>query len=103
MRYERFLVIIEGFIWLSDIVDKIESKHGVTVHEAENIFTDKPFFSKIEKGHIKGEDLYRVLGETDSGRYMTVFFIYKETHEALVISARDMTDGERKYYAKRKK
>ena len=96
-------MIIDGFIWLCDIIDKLESKHGVRIHEAENIFTLKPFFSKIEKGHIKGEDLYRALVKTDSGRYLTVFFIYKETHEALVISARDMTDGERKYYAKRTK
>lgn len=42
-------MIIEGFIWLTDIVDKIESKHGVTISEAENIFTGKPFFSRIEK------------------------------------------------------
>jgi len=96
-------MIIEGFIWLTDIVDKIESKHGVTISEAENIFTGKPFFSRIEKGHIKGEDLYRALGKTDSGRYLTVFFIYKETHEALVISARNMPGRERKYYAKRKR
>jgi len=53
MRYERFLVIIEGFIWLSDIVDKIESKHGVTVHEAENIFTDKPFLVKLRKDILR--------------------------------------------------
>jgi len=45
----------------------------------------------------------RALGQTDSGRYLTIFFIYKETHEALVISARDMTDKERKNYAKRKR
>ena len=96
-------MIIEGFIWLTDIVDKIESKHGVTISEAENIFTGKPIFSKIEKGHIKGENLYRALGQADSGRYISVFFIYKTTHEALVISARTMTERERKYYAKRKK
>jgi len=96
-------MIIEGFIWFADIVDKIETKHGVTTSEAENIFTKKPFFNKIKKGHIRGEDLYRALGQTDSGRYLTVFFIYKETHDALVISARDMTDKERKNYAKRKR
>ena len=96
-------MIIEGFIWFADIVDKIETKHGVTTLEAENIFTKKPLFNKIKKGRIRGEDLYRALGQTDSGRYLTVFFIYKETHEALVISARDMTHQERKYYAKRKR
>ena len=94
---------IEGFIWLADIVDKIESKHGVAVSEVESLFTSKPIFNKIQKGRIKGEDVYRALGQTDSGRYLAVFFIYKMSREALVISARGMTDREKKYYAKRKK
>ncbi|PIY87202.1 MAG: hypothetical protein COY75_04060 [Nitrospirae bacterium CG_4_10_14_0_8_um_filter_41_23] len=94
------------------MADKLETKHGVTTSEAENIFTKKPLFNSrnwytftfpLTKGHVKGEDLYRALGQTDSGRYLTVFFIYKETHEALVISARDMTDKERKNCAKRKR
>lgn len=96
-------MIIEGFIWFADIVDKIETKHGVTTSEAEIIFTRKTLFNRIKKGNVRGEDLYRALGQTDSGRYLAVFFIYKATHEALVISARDMTDKERKNYAKRKR
>ena len=96
-------MIIQGFIWLTEIIDKIETKHAVAAYEAESIFTGKPIFSKIKKGHVKGEDLYRALGQTDAGRYLSVFFIYKQTHEALVISARDMTDKERKHYAKRKR
>jgi len=97
------LVIIEGFIWLSDIVDKIETKHGVSLSEVENVFTRNPVFSKMQKGHIKGEDLYRALGQTHSGRYLAVFFIYKTTREALIISARDMAKREKKYYEKGKK
>ncbi len=96
-------MIIEGFIWFADIVDKIETKHRVTISEVEIAFTRKPVFNKIERGRVRREDLYRALGQTDSGRYLTIFFIYKETHEALVISARDMTDKERKNYAKRKR
>ena len=95
-------MIIEGFIWLSDIIDKLESKHGVTRVEVENLFTQKPLFSKIQRGKIKGENLYRALGQTESGRYIVAFFIYKTTRQALIISARDITDRERKYYARRK-
>ena len=51
----------------------------------------------------QGEDLYRALGHSDSGRYLTVFFIYKKTREALVISARDMTQKEKRQYEKRKR
>lgn len=95
-------MVIKGFIWLTEIIDKIENKHAVAAYEVESIFTGKPIFSRIKKGHVKGEDLYRALGQTDAGRYLSVFFIYKQTHEALVISARDIMDKERKYYAKRK-
>jgi uncharacterized DUF497 family protein len=96
-------MIIEGFIWLPDIVDKLESKHNVSIFEVESLFARKPVFRIIEKGRIIGENLYRALGQDQSGRYLAVFFIYKTTREALVISARDMSEPERKYYAKRKK
>ena len=96
-------MVIEGFIWYSEIIDKLDEKHSVTRFEVENLFNRKPIFSKIQKGHIKGENLYRALGQTEFGRYLAVFFIYKRTREALVVSARDMTDKERKYYGKRKR
>ena len=50
---------------------------------------------KIE--HLsEGEDLYAALGRTESGRYLIVFFIYKLSGEAFILSARDMDDKERK-------
>ena len=48
-------MIIEEFIWFADIVDKIETKHGVTTSEAENIFTRKPLFNKIKKDVLGGK------------------------------------------------
>jgi uncharacterized DUF497 family protein len=94
---------IEGFIWYSDILEKLENKHNVGTDEVESLFDGKPVTRKIESGHFQGENLYRSLGQSHNGRYLTVFFIYKATREALVISARDMTSRERRYYAKRKK
>lgn len=94
---------IEGFIWYTDILEKLEYKHRVSIAEVESLFERKPVFRTIEKGYVKGENLYRALGQSHNGRYLTVFFIYKATREALVISARDMSDRERRYYAKRKK
>lgn len=54
----------------------------------------------MNKGHYRGEDVYRALGQTEAGRYMAIFFIHKLTHEALILSARDMDDQERKSYAR---
>jgi len=75
----------------------------VRISEAESVFTEFPVFNRIQRGHVEGEDLFRALGQTDSGRYLTVFFIYKKTREVLVISARDMMEKERRQYAKRKR
>jgi uncharacterized DUF497 family protein len=38
------------------------------------------------------------LGQTDAGRYLSVFFVYKKTHDAIPISVRDMDDDERDDY-----
>ena len=39
--------------------------------------------------------------KTDSGRFLIVFFVYKKGNQALILSARDMTDAERKRYEKK--
>ena len=92
---------IDGIIWLRDIADKLEFKHNVTIEEVEETLNNKPKFRFVEKGERKGEDVYMALGRTDSGRYLAILFIYKRTKEALILSARDMGDKERKQYGKK--
>ncbi len=41
------------------------------------------------------------LGQTEAGRYLMILFIYKQTKEALVLSARDMAKKERKMYGRK--
>jgi len=55
----------------------------------------------LHKGDRPNENLYMGLGQTNAGRYLAVLFIYKATREALVISARDMADKERKLYGRK--
>jgi hypothetical protein len=94
---------ITDIIWLAPFVEKLERKHTVSVEEVEQVLAKRPRIQFIERSDVVGEDLYRALGRTDAGRYLVVFFVYKRAGKALVISARDMTAGERKSYAKRKK
>jgi len=55
-----------------------------------------------EKGHTAGEDVYAAFGQTFGGRYLSVFFIYKPSIKtAIIISARDMSDKERKAYGRK--
>ena len=66
---------IEGIIWLDQIVDKLDSKHSVQTHEVEEVFLEKPKFRFVEKGERRDEDVYLALGQTESGRCLTVLFI----------------------------
>jgi uncharacterized DUF497 family protein len=55
----------------------------------------------VTKGNVVGEDVYWALGQTDAGRYLTIFFIYKHGGLAMPVSARDMNSKERKRYEKK--
>jgi len=92
---------IEGIVWLRDVVDKLASKHDVETFEVEEVFNDKPKIRFVEKGEREGEDVYLALGQTEAGRYLAVLFIYKQTREALILSARDMEAKERRQYGKK--
>jgi uncharacterized DUF497 family protein len=92
---------IEGIIWLRTVVDKLAFKHHVETHEVEEVFVGEPKFRLVEKGEREGENVYIALGQSDAGRYLTVLFIHKKTREALILSARDMADKERKMYGRK--
>jgi len=92
---------IADIIWLPEIIDKLAWKHNVMPSEVDEVLFSKPLYRKAQKGHRPGEDVYAALGRTDAGRYLAVFFVYKQTQEALILSARDMDRKERKLYAKR--
>ena len=92
---------IEGVIWLANVVDKLAFKHHVEIWEVEEVLAGEPKFRFVEKGEREGEDVYLALGQSEAGRYLTVLFIHKKTKEALVLSARDMADKERKLYGRK--
>ena len=92
---------IDGIIWLRDIVDKLDWKHQVDTEEVEEVLNNYPQIRFVEKGERKDENVYMALGQTDAGRYLSVFFVYKKTNEALILSARDMANKERKQHGKK--
>jgi hypothetical protein len=94
-------MLIDDIIWLPQVIDKLDWKHNVSPEEVEEILFSKPMFRKVQKGHIPGEHLYAALGHTNAGRYLIVFFIYKASREALIISARDMDNKERRQYERK--
>lgn len=90
---------ITRVIWLHQYVAKIESKHGVYRDEILDVLASHPRIRRMAKGRREeGEHLYVAFGQTEAGRYLAIFFIRKLTGEALIISARDMDDKERRSY-----
>ncbi|MFQ5439419.1 MAG: hypothetical protein ACE5DK_11390 [Paracoccaceae bacterium] len=89
---------IVDIIWLPGVIDKLDWKHNVQPEEVDQVLFGRPCFRKVQKGHIPGEDLYAASGQTEVGRYLIIFFIYKSTREALILSARDMDKKERRQY-----
>jgi uncharacterized DUF497 family protein len=91
---------INRIIWYRRFVEKLWHKHRVEVHEAEEALLNHRRARRVRRGHVRGEDVYLAMGQTDAGRYLSVFFVYKQSHDAIVISARDMDTGERREYGK---
>ncbi|MFH1096145.1 MAG: BrnT family toxin [Candidatus Desantisbacteria bacterium] len=94
-------MIITEVIWKEEFVKKIESKHKVTTFEVEEVLRDKRKVRCMTKGDVKGENVYLSLGQTNTGRYLSVFFILKKNHSVLPISARDMDNKERRQYERK--
>lgn len=94
---------VRWVIWKDVFLDKIRRKHAVTPEEVEQALKRRPAFRKAERGKIPGEDLYVAYGRTEAGRYLTVLFIIKRPDGALPISARNMTNTERRYYGNKTK
>ncbi|HSL83134.1 MAG TPA: BrnT family toxin [Thermoanaerobaculia bacterium] len=92
---------LSGIIWLEEVVEKLHRKHGVEPDEVEEILEGRPRFRRIEAGRIEGEDLYAASGRTLAGRYLLVFFLYKTSREALIVSARELSRKEKRRYAKK--
>ena len=92
---------VTGIIWLRNVVDKLAWKHSVTTDEVEEVFSRSPRYRFIEAGDVEGEDLYVALGQTAAGRYLIVYFVHKTTGEALIVSARDMTQKEKRAHGRK--
>ena len=61
-------------------------------------------FNNQEVSNNEASDfVYLAYGKTLAGRYLFTVFIYKRQNTGLIISARDMTLKERRYYNAQKK
>jgi len=96
-------VEIRDIIWLEGIVEKVEPRHAVETWEVEEILLGSPEFRRGGEGRRHGEDLYYALGQTETGRHLFIVFVRKHGDRALVLTARDMSEREKKGFRRRKR
>lgn len=84
------------FDWDEANIDHV-GEHGIEVAEVEQALLGRPL---LRRGRL---DRYLALGRTRAGRYLFIVVEDLGNHWARVITARDMTLSERRYYRRRGK
>ena len=77
--------------WDSKTKEKVIKKHGLTIHEVEEVFQG----DKRIKAHA---GVYVALGTSISGKYLVVVFKKQSNDSIKIITARQMTKSEKKQY-----
>ena len=85
------------FTWDPDKAKSNLQKHGVDFNEAATVFTDPLNAAFDDPDHSSYEKRYVVFGISDRGRLLMVAHI--DCGDSIrIISAREMTRSERRYY-----
>lgn len=66
---------IERIIIPAYVLNKFHWKHHVSQEEIHEVLRGHYKIYFVEKGDIAGENVYLALGQTESGRYLSVFFL----------------------------
>jgi hypothetical protein len=88
---------IENITWDEDTAEHI-SRHAVSPEEVEEVLFNDSYSPRIMRGK---ENRYLVYGKTNAGRFLLVVLIIAD-RKTRIITARDMTDGEKKFYRRKK-
>jgi len=85
-------MFISNLSWDDYRVEHI-ARHGVEPHEVWEVCEDP-----LHLAHREGRNRYRLYGQTAAGRYLFVVLEQVEGTMYKPITARDMTDAERRNY-----
>ena len=86
---------IHELAWPDDQIDHI-ARHGVTPEEVEEVCFGH---SLVQRAKSEGDNpVYYLLGQTDSGRYLFCVVIRFPDGKGFPITARPMTDNEKRRF-----
>lgn len=77
---------------------QLDSKHAVTPDEVEDAVFDARRLLRSGRNNI-----LEIYSRTEGGRYLFIAAALRPHHHISIITARDMTDGERRLYTKKRR
>lgn len=77
------------------ILEKIESKHGITFDEVEQACLNETLHLRRTR-----EGLYLAFSQTSAGRYVLVVLVHLGGTNWKLVTAREMSESERQLYKK---
>ena len=85
--------------WNQSQIEHI-AQHNVTPEEVEEVCSSNPF---VQRTKARGDNpVYHVLGQTHAGRYLFSVIIQFPDGKGYPVTARPMTDNEKRRYRQRK-
>lgn len=87
-------MIIKKLVWDGWNIAHI-ARHHVTKEEVEEVCQSKNIFNKWKN------KVYRVIGQTENGRYLTIFLSPRSGQSYYPVTARDATKTERKTFRRK--
>lgn len=88
---------IRHLIWPEDRIDHI-AEHAITPDEVEEVCFSRAL---VQRAKAQGSNpVYYVLGQTLAGRYLFCVIIQFPDHKGYPVTARPMTDSERRQFQK---
>ena len=86
-------IIIRELLWNDWNINHI-ARHNVSLHEVEEVCYSNPFVTKAMNKTL------RIIGQTYSGRFLTIFLAPRWNGSYFVVTAREATDVERRRFYK---
>lgn len=87
-------MIIKKLIWDEWNIEHI-ARHNVSPEEVEEVCKGKNLFNRWKN------KMYRVIGQTEEGRYLTILLATRPGQNYYPVTARDSTDREKKSFKKK--
>ncbi|MFM8433831.1 MAG: hypothetical protein ACKOBP_00585 [Planctomycetia bacterium] len=88
-------MLIHQFVWTDDRIEHIAG-HGVTAEEVEQVCFGRPLVLRAKSQGLS--PVYYCLGQTQSGRYLFCVVIAFADGNGYPVTARLMTDKEKRRY-----